>query len=82
MNSGLTDYDRCPDKYGRMGLKDGIPSTSGYFRFGPESICYGSYHRQQQSLRHVESLPDALQRLSLRMAWFTCPSALPKSSQT
>jgi hypothetical protein len=64
MNSGLKDYFRCPDQYDRIRVKDAVPSTCGYFRFGPGSICYGNYHRQQQTL-DLETLPDALPETSI-----------------
>ena len=60
ITSGLTQYYRCPDAYDRFGMKGALPSTSGYFRFGQASICYGSYHRQKPSLNSVETLQDAL----------------------
>lgn len=58
--SGLTQYYRCPGVYDRFAVKGTLPSKSGYFRFGQESICYGSYHKLQRSLRSAESLNDAL----------------------
>jgi hypothetical protein len=60
ITSGLTKYYRCPDAYDRFGVKGAIPSTSGYFRFGQASICYGSYDRQKPSLSSLEALQDAL----------------------
>jgi hypothetical protein len=60
VNSSLTAYYRCPDRFDHIRTMDGIPPASGYFRVGPEAICYGSYHRHQGSFRDVEALPDAL----------------------
>lgn len=60
ITSGLTKYYRCPDAYDRFAVKGALPSTSGYFRFGQASICYGSYDRQKPSLSSLEALQDAL----------------------
>src|SRR3984957_14684474 len=60
INSGLTQYYRCPDAYDRFGIKGTIPAAEGYFRFGQASICYGSYHRQRPSFGSLEALHDAL----------------------
>jgi hypothetical protein len=65
INCGLTRYYRCPDAYERFGVKGALPQTSGYFRFGSTSICYGSYHRQKPSFRSLESLQDALPEVSI-----------------
>ena len=64
-NSVITQYYRCPDTYGQIGVRGVLPSTSGYFRFGKTSVCYGSYHRQKQSFNSVEALPDALNDASI-----------------
>ena len=60
ITSGLTVYYRSPDAYDRFGVKGTLPSTSGYFRFGHASVCYGSYHRRKLSFSSVETLQDAL----------------------
>jgi hypothetical protein len=42
MNQSFVDYYRCPENFADCFL-DGKPAQdSGHFRFGPETICYGS----------------------------------------
>jgi hypothetical protein len=42
MNQSFVDYYRCPENFADC-LLDGKPAQdSGHFRFGPETICYGS----------------------------------------
>jgi hypothetical protein len=42
MNRSFQDYYRCPEKFASCFL-DGDPSQDlGHFKFGPETICYGS----------------------------------------
>lgn len=65
VNSGLTQYYRCSERFERFELKGKLSPTSGYFRFGPQSICYGSYHRQQPLLHSVDGLHDALSAASI-----------------
>jgi hypothetical protein len=63
VNSVLTQYYRCPDTYGQIGVRGVLPSTSGYFRFGKTAVCYGSYHRQRPSFNSADTLPDALHEI-------------------
>jgi hypothetical protein len=64
MNQSFVDYYRCPEEFARCSL-DGQPSQdSGHFRFGPETICYGSIskgpvHHNPNGELH-DSLNDAV----------------------
>lgn len=64
MNQSFVDYYRCPEEFARCSL-DGQPSQdSGHFRFGPETICYGSIskgsvHHSPDGELH-DSLNDAV----------------------
>ena len=60
MNDRLIQYYRCPEQYVRFALKETLPVTSGYFRFGQEATCYGSYRGQQASPFPAKTLHDAL----------------------
>jgi len=41
MIDGITRYYQCPQQYVRISVKEGASSTTGYFRFGEGSTCYG-----------------------------------------
>lgn len=43
MNSCVSDYYRCPPHYLKLAQRGALPEQSGYFRFGPDAICYGRY---------------------------------------
>jgi hypothetical protein len=71
MNQAFLDYYRCPDEYAdfqelNAGLKKG---GSGYFRFTPEVICYGSSDVEVQEDLHG-ALPDVSSRV--RIEGSTC----------
>jgi len=60
MNQTFLDYYRCPEEFARCSL-DGQPSQdSGHFRFGPESICYGSISKGSVHQSPVGELHDTL----------------------
>jgi len=42
MNRTLIDYYRCPEEFAGCFLHGEPSSYLGHFRFGPETICYGS----------------------------------------
>jgi hypothetical protein len=65
VNTGLTQYYRCPDRFERFELKGQHPQTKGYFRFGQDSICYGNYQQQRGSLKCIEELHDALSEVEI-----------------
>jgi hypothetical protein len=41
MKQALIDYYRCPENLADFSLAGSLFGDSGYFRFGPETICYG-----------------------------------------
>ena len=43
VNRCISDYYRCPTDYLRFAQRDASAGRSGYFRFGPEAICYGKF---------------------------------------
>jgi hypothetical protein len=60
MNDCLNQYYRCPDQYLRLAPKKSILANNGYFLFGQETVCYGSYCRDWTSPFAAELLHDAL----------------------
>jgi hypothetical protein len=41
MNTALVDHYRCPDGFADFKLQGPLSDDTGYFRFGPDTICYG-----------------------------------------
>jgi hypothetical protein len=39
----LSEYYRCPDEYLKFAQSGTLSSSTGYFQFGKETTCYGSY---------------------------------------
>ena len=60
MTDCLTQYYRCPERYIRFLPKQCLSSESGFFRFGEEVICYGSYYGHQPAQSPTGALHDAL----------------------
>lgn len=55
----LTQYFCCPERYIRIASKEPLSTTSGYFRFGKEAICYGSYYGREPATFSTGMLHDA-----------------------
>ena len=51
-NEALIDYFRCPEVYASFALRGDICPGEGYFRFGPDLICFG-----QSSLGYYADTP-------------------------
>jgi hypothetical protein len=60
MTDCLTQYYRCPERYVRFIPKEPSSAASGFFRFGDEAICYGSYCGQPPAQSSSGPLRDAL----------------------
>ena len=41
MNDCLIQYYRCPEHYARLSLRGPLSETNGFFRLGPDTVCYG-----------------------------------------
>jgi hypothetical protein len=61
MNDCLTQYYRCPEHYVQLALRGPLSENSGFFRLGPDTVCYGkcSGHSPADSPNGI--LRDALQ---------------------
>jgi hypothetical protein len=60
MSDPLSQYYRCPERYLRFESKPGAANVSGYFRFGQDAICYGSYAGRALPSTPSAPLHDAL----------------------
>jgi hypothetical protein len=65
MNDCLTQYFRCPEQYIRLGLTGLLSEASGYFRLGPEAMCYGKYHGRSPASSPTDTLCDAVQDIEV-----------------
>jgi len=41
INPALIDYYRCPEDFAEFALTGELSKDSGFFQFGPDTICYG-----------------------------------------
>jgi hypothetical protein len=62
----FTDYYRCPEEFTRCFRGDTLPSRTGYFRFGPQAICYGTNRKGAVSASVDGGLYDALKDVVLK----------------
>lgn len=62
MNSAFIDYYRCPDSFADFRWSQARPTSSGYFRFGRNVVCYGQC--AGISPRVSDNLYDALTDVS------------------
>lgn len=53
LNKALRDYFRCPEVFADFALRGDLCPGEGYFRFGPDVICYG-----QSSLGNYAETPE------------------------
>lgn len=58
MTDCLTQYYRCPEHYSRFALKGSLSESSGYFRFGADTV-YGKYCGRRPPNSPWKPLPDA-----------------------
>jgi hypothetical protein len=59
VNSCLTQYFRCPEKYVRLVPRRAPSATTGYFQFGDNAVCYGTYYGHLAAKFHTAKLHDA-----------------------
>ena len=63
-NQALVDYYRCPEGIGDFVLAGKLSDDSGFFRFGPEAICYGQTSSGARAPGMRADLHDSLQDVS------------------
>ena len=74
MEQALIDRYRCPESFVRFDLIGRLSKESGYFRFGPDTICYGHSASGFRASRADGVLYDALKRRNHER--FECASAI------
>lgn len=65
VNRLLTDHFRCPDELLDFSVSENRSAGAGYFRFGPDAICYGSCSSVPLASSVSGNLHDALQGVSI-----------------
>ncbi len=60
MNQAIIDYYRCPEDMVDFQLAGKLSEDPGYFRFDPETICYGDSSSGVRSKQVIGTLYDAL----------------------
>jgi hypothetical protein len=63
-NQALVDHYRCPEGIGDFVLAGKLSEDSGFFRFGPEAICYGQSSTGVMTQEVSTELHDSLQGAS------------------
>ena len=66
MRNCLVQYFRCPERFGQLVWVDEPGSSSGYFRFGSDSICFGTYHAKQADPVPAAALHDAFNEVVIK----------------
>src|SRR5579872_510498 len=64
-NQALANYFRCPEDMGDCVPSGTLSSESGYFKFGPEIICFGQSSSGVSAQVEKAGLHDALQNVSV-----------------
>jgi hypothetical protein len=59
MRRALIDHYRCPESLADFRLTGSLSADSGYFRFGPEVICYGRLSSRSPSKQPTGPLHDS-----------------------
>jgi hypothetical protein len=65
MNQTFIEYFRCPERYVRFAVQEGLSENSGFFRFGAGIVGYGRYARHQPADSARDSLRDAWEDVSV-----------------
>ena len=60
MKSAFLDHYRCPETFATFTLSGELSEDSGYFRFGPDTICFGRSSSGFRAGHATDELYDAL----------------------
>ncbi len=64
----LVDHYRCPASFLNITLQDVVTSESGFFRFGPNAICYGRSATGYRDSRVGSALYDVAQDVRINQS--------------
>ena len=60
MNEAILDYYRCPESFATFSLIGKLSEDSGYFRFGPDAMCFGQSSSGFRAERATDELYNTL----------------------
>jgi hypothetical protein len=61
----LTEHFRCPDEFVDLAVIESTTAGTGYFNFGDSVVCYGQCASRMPAKQVTDTLPDALQDVSI-----------------
>jgi hypothetical protein len=64
VNGCIADYYRCPAHYLKLAQRESNSEKRGYFRFGPDAICYGRFSGETAKTLPAR-LEDALSQVTV-----------------
>jgi hypothetical protein len=73
LSQALNDRYRCPEKFFDLILSEQLSSDAGYFRFGPNAICYGRSCFGTQGPRPESALYDAIKDVTIHDTKLSLP---------
>ena len=73
MKSAFLDHYRCPETFATFTLSGELSGDSGYFRFGPDAICFGQSSSGFRAGHATDELYDALTDVALDGAMLQLP---------
>ena len=73
MKSAFLDHYRCPETFATFTLSGELSGDSGYFRFGPDAICFGRSSSGFRAGHATDELYDALTDVALDGAMLQLP---------
>lgn len=65
MSQLFSDHFRCLDMHASFHVRDALASQPGFFRFGPDIICFGQSAFVQPSRSFLDDLTDCISVVSL-----------------
>lgn len=69
----FVDHYRCPEEFVNIGLLGELSGQAGFFRFGPEAVCYGRCSAFSPSVAPELPLIDALEYVMADESGITLP---------
>jgi len=73
VKSAFLDHYRCPETFATFTLSGELSEDSGYFRFGPDAICFGQSSSGFRAGHATDELYDALTDVALDGAMLQLP---------
>ncbi len=73
LSQAVSDRYRCPEEFCEIATHEHLSPEAGYFRFGPNAICYGRSSLGTLTSRPESSLHDALEDVAVDDAKLRLP---------